>query len=419
MQSEFLRYTNFKNFDDVCKSDKIQELLENRIMDLSDKGLKGNSIRTRLSPVELLLEKIRRILHHFFKQCQSRHMMNILYFLTILIMISSSFYPAFALDASQTCDPSILPPRWPSSHIYITDTNESLPYIPLTAHTAIFHDDDVWNVSTQSRVVHVTLTIQDRDTGKQVFNQTQSVQMKACSGPESVKWRFIPIQITNYIATVSDNRGNVDMGFNSMLDATKSQIVSSPLEQLRFGIDSHNVVCKQDLQLVIKSEDGSPACVKPDTKTQLLKIGWAVPGPKDFGYNPGRGPLTSHDPQSNGMNYHGLPRVNGVTIFYNGTTLSDNMVFYVKKGQNMTLMLDVISNSVNIPVTLYTAPHNGFTKTNGIDFKLSDTRVNTPATVMLYMSVSKDATPSTYGATVKANDTRLGSVTYLFFVTVK
>lgn len=67
MQSEFLRYTNFKNFDDVCKSDKIQELLENRIMDLSDKGLKGNSIRTRLSPVELLLEKIRRILHHFFK----------------------------------------------------------------------------------------------------------------------------------------------------------------------------------------------------------------------------------------------------------------------------------------------------------------------------------------------------------------
>jgi hypothetical protein len=66
------------------------------------------------------------------------------------------------------------------------------------------------------------------------------------------------------------------MIFNSMLDATKSQTVSSPLEQLRFGIDSHNVVCKQDLQLVIKSEDGSPACVKPDTAQKLIERGWTA-----------------------------------------------------------------------------------------------------------------------------------------------
>src|SRR6185312_2976815 len=156
--------------------------------------------------------------------------MNILYLFSISIIISGSLYPVFALDASQTCDTSILPPRWPSSHIYITDTNESLPYIPLTDHTAIFHDGDVWNTSTQPRSVNVTLTIQNQDTGQQVFNQTQSVQMKACSGPESVKWRFVPIQIANYIATVSDNRGGVGMIFKSMLDATKSQTVSSPQE---------------------------------------------------------------------------------------------------------------------------------------------------------------------------------------------
>jgi len=154
------------------------------------------------------------------------------------------------------------------------DTNENLPYTPLTDHTAIFHDDDVWNTSNQPRDVNVTLTIQDQDTGQQVFNQTQSLHMPACSGPESVKWRFVPIQIANYDAKVSDNRGNVDMGFKSILDATKSQTVSSPLEQLRFGIDSHNVVCKQNLQLVIKSEDGSPACVKSDTAQKLMEKGW-------------------------------------------------------------------------------------------------------------------------------------------------
>jgi len=209
---------------------------------------------------------------------QSRHMMTILYFFTILIMISGSFYPAFALDTSQTCDTIILPPHWPSSHIYITDTNESSPYIPLTDHTTIFHDDDVWNTSTQPRDVHVTLTIQDQDTGQQVFNQTQSLQMKACSGPESVKWRFVPTQIADYHANLSDNRGTVGMIFYSMLDATKSQTVSSPLEQLRFGIDSHNVVCKQDLQLVIKSEDGFPACVTKQTAQILVERGWGTFG---------------------------------------------------------------------------------------------------------------------------------------------
>ena len=161
-------------------------------------------------------------------------------------MISNSLYPAFAIDTPQTCDKSILPPLWPSSHIYVTDINESLPYIPLTDHTAILHDDDVWNTSTQPKIVQVTLIIQNQDAGQQVFNQTQSLQMKACSGPESVKWRFVPIQIANYIANVADDRGTVGMIFGSMLDATKSQTVASPLEQLRFGIDSHGVVCKQN-----------------------------------------------------------------------------------------------------------------------------------------------------------------------------
>jgi hypothetical protein len=203
--------------------------------------------------------------------------MNILYLFSISIIVSGSLYLVFALGTPQVCDTSSQPRRGPlpSSHIYITDANGNKPYIPLTYHTAILHDDDVWNTSTQPRIVQVTLTIQNQDTGQQVFNQTQSLQMKACSGPESVKWRFVPVQIANYIAKVSDDRSNVHMIFQSMLDATKSQTVSSPLEQLRSGMDSHSIVCKQDLQLVIKSEDDSPACVKFGTATTLIKHGWA------------------------------------------------------------------------------------------------------------------------------------------------
>lgn len=192
-------------------------------------------------------------------------------------MISSSLYPAFALATLQTCDTSILSPHnghWPSSHIYIKDTNGSMPYAPLTDHTAIFHDDDVWNTSVQPGTVNVTLTIQNQDTGQQVFNQTQSLQMQACSGPESVKWRFVPIQVANYIATVSDNRGNVSMIFNSMLDATKSQTVSSPLEQFKAGIALNQIQCKGDLVPMLKIEDNSPACVIPQHVTALYLRQW-------------------------------------------------------------------------------------------------------------------------------------------------
>lgn len=48
-----------------------------------------------------------------------------------------------------------------------------------------------------------------------------------------------------------------------------------PLEQLRSGIKARNVTCNDDMQLIIKAEDGSPACVKHDTAQKLIERGWA------------------------------------------------------------------------------------------------------------------------------------------------
>jgi len=73
---------------------------------------------------------------------------------------------------------------------------------------------------------------------------------------------------------------------------TQHTALSSPLKQFKSGVAIKNISCNQDLQLVTKAEDGSPACVKSDTAQSLVKRGWALPGPKDFGYNPGRGPAT-------------------------------------------------------------------------------------------------------------------------------
>lgn len=51
--------------------------------------------------------------------------------------------------------------------------------------------------------------------------------------------------------------------------------VDAPLKQFKSGIPPEDVQCKQDLQLVIKSSDGSPACVKPESVIKLVAWGWA------------------------------------------------------------------------------------------------------------------------------------------------
>ena len=51
----------------------------------------------------------------------------------------------------------------------------------------------------------------------------------------------------------------------------------SPLKQFKSGIVAKDVTCAKDLQLVIKAEDGSPACIKPNDATILVQRGWATP----------------------------------------------------------------------------------------------------------------------------------------------
>src|SRR5205807_4872627 len=47
-----------------------------------------------------------------------------------------------------------------------------------------------------------------------------------------------------------------------------------PLEQLKSGIASLDVKCKQDLLLIIKSENNLPACTRPLTALYLLERAW-------------------------------------------------------------------------------------------------------------------------------------------------
>lgn len=54
----------------------------------------------------------------------------------------------------------------------------------------------------------------------------------------------------------------------------KQIVPESPLQQLKSGMTATNVKCVDGFTLVIKSEDGSPACVKPDTAQKLIERDW-------------------------------------------------------------------------------------------------------------------------------------------------
>src|SRR3989442_4117425 len=166
----------------------------------------------------------------------------------------------------------------PSTHLYIEDTSGNMPYIPLTNHTAVIRDDDVWNNYPEVRTVSVGLSIQNEYEGKLVFNKTQNLEMQACSGPERIKWNFVPTQIENYVATVVDDKTKISMIFEAISNAyaSNSQIILSPLKQFKSGIAEKDITCRQDFDLLIKIHDNSPACVKPQTAQKLVERGWGL-----------------------------------------------------------------------------------------------------------------------------------------------
>ncbi|MDE1765840.1 MAG: hypothetical protein KGI27_06140 [Thaumarchaeota archaeon] len=209
----------------------------------------------------------------------------------------------------------------PGNHIYIEDANGNMPYRPLTFHTVVFHDDDVWNNYPEPRLVPVTLSIINEGGGQQVFNQTQNVEISACSGPGKVQWNFVPTQISNYVATVTDYKYKVSMGFNTVSDSTNS-IFPSPLEQTRLGVQPDNVNCSDGLWLLIKAEDGSPACVGPSTAKKLVERGWARQGTyyRDIHVQP---EITLND-----YNYPGIDQDSNTTVSINNQTYYQTTLNY-------------------------------------------------------------------------------------------
>ncbi len=71
---------------------------------------------------------------------------------------------------------------------------------------------------------------------------------------------------------------NLINGSNMVFPSIQQPVMTtgSPLKQFKSGTAPKDVQCWQGLQLILKVEDGTPACVKPSSISHLVKIGWGM-----------------------------------------------------------------------------------------------------------------------------------------------
>jgi len=77
----------------------------------------------------------------------------------------------------------------------------------------------------------------------------------------------------NFYVTQSMNVGCTN-GFVIPLSDVYEEF-KTPRHQIQVGILPNEIQCKDGLELIVKSTDGSPACVKPLTAEKLVERGWA------------------------------------------------------------------------------------------------------------------------------------------------
>ncbi|MDH5665579.1 MAG: hypothetical protein OEY10_04715, partial [Nitrosopumilus sp.] len=53
------------------------------------------------------------------------------------------------------------------------------------------------------------------------------------------------------------------------------QEIQPPLKQMRTGINASDVICNEELELLIKTSNGKAVCLSESTATIMMQRGWA------------------------------------------------------------------------------------------------------------------------------------------------
>jgi hypothetical protein len=115
----------------------------------------------------------------------------------------------------------------------------------------------------------VTLDIYDHLQNQTIILTTNEIPSKNIG-----IYKISLIDISPYPVSTKD----ISQDYVATISVSKNQqiSISSPLKQFKNGTKPELVECNSGLSLIIKNNDGHPACVKPETKVQLIDRNWAT-----------------------------------------------------------------------------------------------------------------------------------------------
>jgi hypothetical protein len=280
---------------------------------------------------------------------------------------------SFLIPQSCTGNDVLMQPRFELGNEFYTLQNGKRLDDNYTAGVPI---QFVWNRDTRtldgkSYDVLVWITKTTSNGAETVFNKTVHTASKPCQWVASAKWEFTPqqgeygmdlkIKENNTITDMSNSKFSVKSGAKNM----------SPLGQFKSGISASKIQCPSELELVIKSSDGTPACLKPSTAQKLAGRGWAIltgeTTEKNLSYNTIPSCVSHIDNQYASAGPMGAPLCpsayysasgkiissSGFYGIYNYTTYPGISNYILEPGHNATITylvsLDSINTDVRIP----------------------------------------------------------------------
>lgn len=113
-------------------------------------------------------------------------------------------------------------------------------------------------------------------TGSSLFSNLTYRAISPGTANATITFSYVSYNKTSNLSF--DNSTNISKSFLFTISnpsGGSNHVMTLPLVQFKSGIAANNVKCQQGLQLILKAENGNPACVKPDTVTKLVQWGWA------------------------------------------------------------------------------------------------------------------------------------------------
>lgn len=93
---------------------------------------------------------------------------------------------------------------------------------------------------------------------------------------EKIEWKQIPENNLKQLKELLLDRGIlfVDFRYEESLSTNDQVIILSPLKQIKNGVELHDVICKEGLELIFKLSNNSPVCVSLKAKVKLIERGF-------------------------------------------------------------------------------------------------------------------------------------------------